>query len=71
MRRAARALTAFWAASSVAEGIEKLRQNGANSPYAQLPSRPTAATTDCEALPAAWPPASTRPNRWNAPCASN
>ena len=32
MRRAARAVGAFWSASSVGEGIERLREAGATSP---------------------------------------
>jgi biopolymer transport protein ExbB len=39
LRKAAKAVPAFWAASSVAEGIEKLREAGDDSPYAQLASQ--------------------------------
>ncbi len=50
MRRAARALTAFWSASSVGDGIALLKQAGANSPYAQLATQANGCNTDCEAL---------------------
>ena len=36
MRRAARAVGAFWGARSVAEGLDRLREAGEDSPYAQL-----------------------------------
>lgn len=48
MRRAARAVAAFWSASSVAEGIAQLRTAGADSPYAQLASQANSCNTDCE-----------------------
>mgnify|MGYP000991653613 FL=1 len=48
MRRAARAVTAFWSASSVAEGIERLRQAGSDSPYTQLATQASICNTDCE-----------------------
>jgi biopolymer transport protein ExbB len=47
MRRAARAVTAFWSASSVTEGIEHLRASSADSPYAQLASQASICNTDC------------------------
>jgi len=71
MRRAARAVGAFWSAGSVGEGIERLRAAGSASPYAQLASQATSATPTAKPPPVAWPPASTRRSRWNAPCASN
>ena len=48
MRRAARAVTTFWSASSVTEGIEHLRARSADSPYAQLASQASVCNTDCE-----------------------
>ena len=50
VRRAAKAVTAFWAASSVAEGIEQLNQAGNDSPYAQLASQANCCNHDCEAV---------------------
>ncbi|WP_298395445.1 MotA/TolQ/ExbB proton channel family protein [uncultured Azonexus sp.] len=50
LRKAARAVPAFWAASSVAEGIEKLRDAGEDSPYAQLASQANCCNHDCEAV---------------------
>lgn len=50
MRRAARAVGAFWAANSVGEGIERLRDAGAHSPYAQLASQANCCNHDCEAV---------------------
>lgn len=50
VRRAAKAVTAFWAASSVAEGIERLTQAGSDSPYAQLASQANCCNNDCEAV---------------------
>jgi len=50
MRQAARAVAAFWAAKSVGEGIEKLRQAGADSPYAQLAVQADSCNHDCEAV---------------------
>lgn len=49
-RRAARAVAGFWAATSVAEGIEKLRQNGEDSPYAQLAEQANCCNHECEAV---------------------
>lgn len=48
MRRAARAVGAFWSASSVGEGIERLRAAGADSPYAQLATQASICNADCE-----------------------
>ena len=48
MRRAARAVGAFWSASSVGEGIERLREAGADSPYAQLATQANICNADCE-----------------------
>ncbi len=50
MRRAAKAVGAFWAASSVAEGIEGLRAAGSDSPYAQLATQANCCNHDCETL---------------------
>jgi biopolymer transport protein ExbB len=49
VRRAARAMGAFWASSSVAEGIDHLRQAGADSPYVQLATQANSCNNDCEA----------------------
>ncbi len=49
-RRAARAVAGFWAATSVAEGIEKLRQGGEDSPYAQLAEQANCCNHECEAV---------------------
>lgn len=48
MRRAARAVAAFWSASSVGDGIEQLRVAGADSPYAELATQANSCNTDCE-----------------------
>ena len=50
MRRAARATAAFWGASSVAAGLELLRQHGKDSPYAQLAEQANCCNHDCEAV---------------------
>jgi len=50
MRRAARAMTGFWAASSVAEGIERLRAVDPASSYAQLAEQANCCNHDCEAV---------------------
>lgn len=50
MRRAAKAVGAFWAATSVAEGIEALRSAGNDSPYAQLASQANCCNHDCETV---------------------
>ncbi len=49
-RRAAKAVAGFWAATSVAEGIEKLRQSGEDSPYAQLAEQANCCNHECEAV---------------------
>ena len=49
MRRAAKALGAFWSATSVSEGIAILRQADDNSPYAQLATQANCCNNDCEA----------------------
>ena len=49
MRRAAKALGAFWSATSVSEGIAILRQADENSPYAQLATQANCCNNDCEA----------------------
>lgn len=48
MRRAARSVTAFWSASSLADGIDRLREGGADSPYAQLATQANGCNNDCE-----------------------
>ena len=49
LRRAARAVHSFWAASSVAGGIDQLRQAGADTPYLQLATQASSCNSDCEA----------------------
>ncbi len=49
-RRAASAVAGFWAATSVSEGIEKLRQGGEDSPYAQLAEQANCCNQECEAV---------------------
>ncbi|MBI4740692.1 MAG: MotA/TolQ/ExbB proton channel family protein [Betaproteobacteria bacterium] len=49
LRRSAGALNGFWSASSVAEGIERLRRAGGNSPYARLASQASGCNSNCEA----------------------
>ena len=49
-RRAARAVAAFWAATSVGEGIEKLRRTGDDSPYAELAEQANCCNNECEAV---------------------
>jgi len=51
MRRAARAVPGFWAATDVPEGIERLRAAGSDSPYAQLADQANCCNHDCEAIP--------------------
>ena len=48
MRRAARAVGAFWSATSVSEGLEKLRSAGAENPYLHLAAHAQACNADCE-----------------------
>ena len=50
MRRAAQAVGNFWAAGTVAEGIERLRQADAASPHAQLAEQADCCNHDCEAV---------------------
>ena len=50
IRRSARAMASFWSATSVSEGIERLRQAGVDSPYAQLASQANCCNNDCEAV---------------------
>ena len=50
MRRAARAVVAFWSATSVGEGIERLRGAGEDSPYAQLAEQANCCNHECEAV---------------------
>lgn len=49
-RRAARELAAFWSATSVIEGISRLRQGTQDSPYALLASQANACHSECEAI---------------------
>ena len=49
-RRAARAVAGFWSATSVGEGIERLRAAGSDSPYAQLAEQAHCCNHDCEAV---------------------
>jgi biopolymer transport protein ExbB len=49
-RRAAQAVGKFWAATSVSEGIERLREAGADSPYAQLAEQANCCNHECEAV---------------------
>lgn len=49
MRRAARATTAFWSSTSVAEGLDRLREAGFDSPYAQLAAQANCCNNDNEA----------------------
>jgi biopolymer transport protein ExbB len=50
VRRAAKAVGEFWAATSVGEGIEKLRQSGTDSSYAQLAEQANCCNHECEAV---------------------
>ncbi len=50
MRKAARAVSAFWAAPTVSDGIDKLREAGADSPYAQLATQANCCNRDCEGM---------------------
>jgi biopolymer transport protein ExbB len=50
MRRAARAVSGFWSATGVPEGIERLRAAGEDSPYAQLAEQANCCNHDCEAV---------------------
>ena len=50
VRRAAKALGAFWSASSVSDGIALLNQAGKDSPYAQLATQANGCNNDCEAV---------------------
>ena len=47
LRQAAKAVAAFWAAGSVAEGIAQLRAAGEHSPYAQLATQANCCNHDC------------------------
>ena len=49
-RRAARAVAAFWSASSIGEGIEQLRKAGDDSPFAQLAEQANCCNHECEAV---------------------
>ena len=49
-RQAARSVQQFWSASSISEGIERLRQDSVDSPYAQLALQANSCNTDCEEI---------------------
>ena len=50
LRRAARALPSFWAASSFSDGMHGLRLGGEDSPYVQLAEQAGNCNVDCEAV---------------------
>ena len=50
VRRAGRATGAFWAATSLGEGIERLRSAGSDSPYTQLAEQANCCNHECEAV---------------------
>jgi biopolymer transport protein ExbB len=50
MRRAARCVVGFWAAESVAAGLEKLRAGGIDSPYVQLAIQAHCCNSEMEAV---------------------
>ena len=50
VRRSAQAVGQFWAATSLSEGIARLRAAGADSPYAQLAEQADSCNHDCEAV---------------------
>ena len=50
VRRAARAVNAFWRAGSMGEGIACLNAAGSDSPYAQLAAQAASCDDDCAAL---------------------
>lgn len=49
-RKASKAVSSFWSARSVSEGIEQLRKEGEESPYAQLANQANACNNECEAV---------------------
>ncbi len=49
MRRAARCVGRFWAAQSVVDGIDNLREGGVDSPFAQLATQANCCHSDFEA----------------------
>ena len=49
MRRAARCVSRFWAAQSVIDGIENLREGGVDSPFAQLAMQANCCNSEFEA----------------------
>ena len=49
VRRASRSVSRFWAAESVAGGIEHLREAGMDSPYAQLATQASCCNSEFEA----------------------
>ena len=49
LRRAARALSTFWAAPSLSEGIERLQRSSPSSPYVGLAMQAANCNSDCEA----------------------
>jgi biopolymer transport protein ExbB len=48
VRRSAKAVAGFWSATSIAEGLERLRTAGADSPYAQLAEQASSCNHECE-----------------------
>ena len=50
LRRAARSLNDFWSASSISEGIVKLREPAADSPFARLATQANRCHLDCTAV---------------------
>ena len=50
LRRAARSLNDFWSASSISEGIVKLREPAADSPFARLATQAKLCHLDCTAV---------------------
>ena len=50
LRRAARAIDAFWAARSVGEGLTQLQAVGSDSPFARLAAQASACNDDCTAI---------------------
>ncbi|WP_319238489.1 MotA/TolQ/ExbB proton channel family protein [uncultured Propionivibrio sp.] len=49
LHKASRAVGLFWSATTLAEGIQKLRDVGGDSPYAQLAAQAASCNSDCEA----------------------
>jgi biopolymer transport protein ExbB len=49
LRKAARSVAAFWAATSLTEGIQRLHEAHGENPYAQLAMQASCCNNDCEA----------------------